>query len=256
MNGMSDFYDALAPDYHLIFPDWEESMRRQGRALDAIVRARSDAPPHTVLDVACGIGTQSLPLVRLGYEVTSSDASPAAVQRAAREAESRGLKLRTRVADMRAAFDTHGRTFDVVLACDNAVPHLLSDADILRAFEQFHRCTRPGGLCLVSVRDYAALERGGTQIHPYGVRQAGSTRYVLFQVWDWDGDRYDTTFYIVEHPATGWPTVRTMRTSCYAVGIPALMEMMRRAGFTAVERIDGEFFQPVLVGRKPGASGA
>jgi SAM-dependent methyltransferase len=248
---MTDFYDALAPDYHLIFPDWEESMRRQGRALDGIVRARSDPPARTVLDVACGIGTQSLALARLGYEVTASDAAPVAVQRAAREAEARGLTLRTSVADMRAVCDAHGRTFDVVLACDNAVAHLLSDADILQAFEQFHRCTAPGGLCLVSVRDYAALERGGTQIHPHGVRQVGSTRYVLFQVWDWEGDRYDTTFYIVEHPATGLPTVRTMRSTCYAVGISALMEMMRRVGFTEVERIDGEFFQPVVVGRRP-----
>ena len=234
MTGAPDFYDALAPDYHLIYPDWEESMRRQGRALDAIVRARSDPPARTILDVACGIGTQSLPLARLGYDVTASDVSAAAVQRAAREAEERGLALRTCVADMRAVFEVHRRTFDVVLACDNAVPHLLSDGDILRAFEQFHRCTAPGGLCLVSVRDYAALERGGTQIHPHGVRQVGSTRYVLFQVWDWEGNLYDTTFYIVEHPAAAAPTVRAIRSTYYAVAIPVLMELMRRAGFTGV----------------------
>jgi SAM-dependent methyltransferase len=253
---MADFYETLAPYYHLIFPDWEESMRRQGRALDAIVRARAGAPVRTVLDAACGIGTQSLALARLGYAVTASDASPVAVARAAREAEARGLTLTTTVADMREAFDVHRRTFDLVLACDNAIPHLLSDAEILRAFEQLHRCTAPGGLCLVSVRDYAALEQGGTQIHPYGVRQVGTTRYVLFQVWDWEGDRYDTTFYVIEHPAAGVPSVRSMRSTCYAVPIPTLMETMRRAGFAAVERLDGEYFQPVLVGRRPAPSGS
>lgn len=250
---MAEFYDALAPDYHLIFEDWEESMRRQGRALDAIVRSRSDSPARTVLDVACGIGTQSLPLARLAYEVTASDASPEAVRRAQREAEARGVDLRARVADMRDAFEAHGRWFDVVIACDNAVAHLLTDADILRAFQELFRCTRPGGLCLVSVRDYAALERGGTQLHPYAVRHDRTTRYVLFQVWEWDGDRYDTTFYIVEHREHADATVRTMRSTCYAVAISVLMELMARAGFARVERIDGEYFQPIVAGRRPRA---
>src|SRR5262245_21741803 len=127
---MSDFYDELAPLYHLIYPDWEASIRRQGQALDAILRSRSGSPPPTILDAACGVGTQSLALAELGYEVTASDLSPGAVERASREAAARGLALRTSVADMREAFDHHGRTFDAVISCDNSVPHLLTDADI------------------------------------------------------------------------------------------------------------------------------
>jgi hypothetical protein len=64
-----------------------------------------------------------------------------------------------------------------VIACDSAVPHLLSDADILLAFEQFHRCTRPGGVCVISVGDYAAMEPGGTRTIPFGVRDEAGTRY-------------------------------------------------------------------------------
>lgn len=250
----SEFYDALAPYYHLIFPDWEASMRRQGRALDALIRSRSASPPHAVLDVACGVGTQSLALAALGYEVTASDLSPAALARAEREAQARGLPIAFRVADMRAAAAVHPRdAFDVVIACDNAVPHLLSDAEILRAFEQFHHCTAPGGLCLISVRDYDVLERGGVQVRPYGVREVEGTRYVLLQVWEWAGEHYDTTMYVIEHPTGGAPIARSMRSTYYAVSIPALMALMEHAGFTEVERVDGAFFQPVLIGRRPAA---
>ena len=244
------FYDELAPLYHLIYPDWEASMRRQGDALDAIVRARMDRSPRTVLDAASGVGTQSLALAKLGYEVTASDLSEAAVERAAAEARARGLVLRTSVADMREAFDHQQRTFDVVIACDNSVPHLLSDADILRAFEQFYRCTAPGGLCLISVRDYDAVERGQTQLHPHGVRQVDGTRYVLFQVWEWEGPLYHTTMYVIEHADGAEPVVRATRATYYAVPISTLVQLLRQAGFGEVERIDGEFFQPVLVGRK------
>jgi hypothetical protein len=31
-DGVRDFYDDLAPDYHLIYPDWDLSIERQGHA--------------------------------------------------------------------------------------------------------------------------------------------------------------------------------------------------------------------------------
>ena len=66
---MPDFYDELAPRYHLIFADWEKSIARQGHELAAIVRA--EWPGHRpVLDVACGIGTDRLLTLmqRAGFE--------------------------------------------------------------------------------------------------------------------------------------------------------------------------------------------
>lgn len=248
---MPGFYDELAPFYHLIYPDWEASLRRQGQALDAILRSRGGPPPRTILDAACGVGTQSLALAALGYEVTASDLSPGAVERAAREAAARGLALRTSVADMRQVFEHHRRTFDAVIACDNSVPHLLTDADIWRAFEQFFRCTAPGGLCLISVRDYDAVEKGGLRLIPHGVRQEEGTRYVLFQVWEWEGERYHTTMYVIEDPKTAGPAAHAMRSTYYAVSIARLMDLLRQAGFVEVERIDGGFFQPVVLGRRP-----
>ena len=65
-NDMSDtvtkFYAGLTPFYHLIYPDWNKSIERQASMLDAIVRERWGDAVNTVLDVACGIGTQCLGL--------------------------------------------------------------------------------------------------------------------------------------------------------------------------------------------------
>lgn len=258
MPSSSDFYDALAPYYHLIFPDWKASMRRQGDAIDVLFRSRSRRPVQTVLDAACGIGTQTLPLAALGYDVTGSDLSAAAVERATQEAEARGLPTALSVADMREVADHHGRVFDAVIACDNSVPHLLTDTDILRAFEQFHRALAPNGLCVVSVRDYDALERGGAQVYPYGIRTVSGTRYVLAQVWEWvggsDATHYDTTMYVIEHPANGPPVVRSSRAAYYAVPVSVLAGLMEEAGFEDVERLDGAFYQPVLIGRRSAAA--
>jgi SAM-dependent methyltransferase len=244
------FYDGLAPFYHLIFPDWEASIRGQAAALDGIFREHWGGGRLSVLDVACGVGTQALGLAALGHAVTASDLSPAAVARAEREARQRSLRIDFSVADMRQAWAHHRRQFDVVIACDNAVPHLLTDEELLTAFGQMFACTRPGGGCLVSVRDYDREDRSGVQVKPYGVRAEGDRRYLVFQVWEFHGLVYDLAMYFVEDRGGSDCVAHVMRSRYYAVGTDTLLALMRRAGFSSAERLDGRFFQPVLLGRK------
>jgi glycine/sarcosine N-methyltransferase len=79
-------YEELAGDYHLIFADWQAAVRWQGETLDRLIRAYADGPPLTVLDCSCGIGTQAIGLAQRGYQMHATDLSPAAIERAEREA--------------------------------------------------------------------------------------------------------------------------------------------------------------------------
>ncbi len=185
-----------------------------------------------------------------GFAVTASDLSAVAIERARDEARRRGLTIDFSVGDMRMAHDLHGRPFDAVIACDNAIPHLLSDADLLAALRQLYHCTRPGGGCLITVRDYDREERGTGLIKPYGVRDHGGKRTIIFQVWDFDGDLYDLSMYFIVDEGGDRPTAHIMRTKSYAIGTGRLLDLMRAAGFTRVERLDGRFYQPVLVGTR------
>jgi SAM-dependent methyltransferase len=244
----------MAPLYHLIFEDWERSIARHAEMLDAVIRqcwGSLPSPQRTsILDVACGIGTQSLGLARLGYRVTASDLSPAAVRRARSEARSRGLSISFSVADMREAAAHHGRTFDLVLACDNALPHLLADDEILAALRQLYRCTRSGGGCLISVRDYARLERTD-QVQLYGIREKEGVRYLIFQARRFHGPIYDVDMYFCEDRGGAECTTHVMRTRYYAVAATTLLALMERAGFVELQRLDGAYFQPLLVGTRP-----
>lgn len=246
----ADFYDKIAPFYHLIYPDWEASIGRQAAAIDGIVREAWGDGVKSVLDVACGVGTQSLGLAALGYAVTASDLSSDAVERARREAAARGVRVDFSVADMRDARGHHRGEFDLVIACDNALPHLLTDADLLGAFRELSLCVRPGGGCLISVRDYDKEERGGTQVKPYGLRVEGGRRYLVFQVWEFNGAIYDLSMYFIEDRGGADCITHVMRSRYYAVGVGRLIELMAEAGFRDVKRIDGRFFQPVLIGTR------
>jgi SAM-dependent methyltransferase len=251
---MDDFYDRLAPFYHLIYADWDDSITRQAAQLDAVIRERLGDGAHTVLDVACGIGTQSLGLAALGHQVTASDLSPGAVARARDEAARRGLRIGFTVGDMRAAHRVHAREFDVVLCADNALPHLLTEDDILAALRQFHACTRPGGLCLVSARDYETMDRGPAgAVQPYAGHESETARHLVLQHRAFDGDEYDLTFYLVEDRGGDTATTHVFRSRYFAIALTRLAGLMGVAGFEPVERLNGAYFQPLLVGRRRGS---
>jgi hypothetical protein len=42
-----------------------------------------------------------------------------------------------------------------------------------------------------------------------------------------------------------------MKTHTHAISVSKLCELMRAAGFTAVERLDDAFYQPVVTGTRP-----
>lgn len=247
---MSDFYDQLVPIYHLIHQDWNASIIRQGEQLCALIETEWPGSKR-LLDVSCGIGTQAIALARHGYSVTASDLSERAIERARFEATLQGLDLAFSVCDMRRAFDHHGSGYDVVISADNSVPHLLNDEEIFLAFEQFHACLRPSAGVLITVRDYQNEERGRNILKPYGVRVEGNKRYVLFQVWDFEREHYNLAFFFVEEDiSTGRVQTHVMRSKYYAISTERLCVLLRDAGFGGVRRIDGAFFQPVIVGTR------
>jgi SAM-dependent methyltransferase len=245
-----DFYNQLSAFYHLVYPDWEASIKRQAADLDAIIKEFFGDGTKRILDVTCGIGTQTLGLAQLGYDLTASDISGGAIERAKKEAAIRRLNVELSVADMREAYGHHKKEFDVVIACDNSVPHLLTDEEILLAFQQMYACARPGGGCLITVRDYDKEERSGIQVKPFGIRTEGRARYLVFQVWEFKGLIYDLSMYFVEDRSEPECITRVMRTKYYAVGIDKLMMLMREAGMREVQRLDDRFYQPVIIGKR------
>jgi SAM-dependent methyltransferase len=245
------FYDELAAYYHLLFEDWDASIRQQGEQLSRVIDARWPSA-RQVLDVACGIGTQSLALAQRNYIVVGSDVSDAALHRARDEARRRDLKIAFSHCDMRDVHKRHGDGFDVVVCADNSLPHLLTDEEILLSLREMRECLRPGGGCLITVRDYAVLNAGGRgRLVPYPVRETPGRRCILFQQLDFRGDYCSVRFCVVDQDLVlGRSDVHVMKTHYYAITTDRLCALMREAGFTAVERLDGAFYQPVLVGTR------
>jgi hypothetical protein len=65
-----------------------------------------------------------------------------------------------------------------------------------------------------------------------------------------DSAHYDLSMCFV-HDIDGAPQAQVFRSRYHAVLLPELEDLLRRAGFTAVDRLVDQFFQPVLVATNP-----
>lgn len=104
-------------------------------------------PPVSVLDVGGGAGHQSLPLARLGYEVTVLDPSPAMLAKAEERMAQEPEEIRSRVRLVQAPGEsavqaTQGRRFGVVL-CHGVLMYLPAPEHLV---EVLCRCVEPGGV--------------------------------------------------------------------------------------------------------------
>jgi len=243
------FYDELAEDYDALHADWPSSVRSQGETLDRLIRGELGDAPQRVLDCACGIGTQAIGLALRGHDVLATDLSPGAVERAAREAAAMGAALRTGVADFTRLAEQVAGTFSCVLACDNSVAHLHADSDLAGFAAGVRAKLEPGGLALVSLRDYAPLVAERAPGHP--VRVGPGT--ISFQVWEWDDDgrSYELAQFTLRGEGERWETA-CRRTRLRALLREELCGALSGAGLAEVRwRTPGEtgYYQPIVTGR-------
>ena len=102
-------------------------------------RGQDLRPRGRVRGLGAAQGTQAIGLAQRGYSVQGTDLSPEAIERATHEAAAFGVTIPFAVADVRTLAEQVEGTFDAVLACDNALPHLLTDEDLRRGLRTFFR---------------------------------------------------------------------------------------------------------------------
>lgn len=115
-------------------------------------------PPSAVLDVGGGAGHQSLPLARLGYDVTILDPSTAMLARAQERIDREADDVRARVRLAQAAGEsaveaTAGQQFGAVL-CHGVLMYVDSPDPLLSAV---CRCVAPGGVVSVMALNAATM---------------------------------------------------------------------------------------------------
>ena len=202
MDITQSFYDEMATQYEKLFLDWQSTTREQAAILDRIFNDNGlDRKAH-VLDCACGIGTQSIGLATLGYQVSASDISDGELAQARERAKNNSVQIRFEHADFRHLSEVFHEQFDIVIAMDNALPHMLTRTDLESAIKSILGRTKDGGVFVASIRDYdTLLETKPSHSTPY-IHKTDKGQRISFQTWAWEDDSYHFVQYIIDDEET------------------------------------------------------
>ena len=250
---VESFYDGLANEYHLIFGHWWSAAQWQGGIISMLLAAEGVDPPSEVLDCTCGIGTQALSLAAHGYCMTGTDLSRTSIARATTEADSRDIPIDLSVADVRRLPTQFDRRFKAVISCDNALPHLLDDEDLVAALCSIHRTLVKGGLFLASIRDYDTLRSERSKGIPPTIMGIHGSRHGYAQSWEWseDGSQIDISLFVLHETPDAWST--SVHETTYRALLRAEMDAaLVQAKFSQIRWLMPEvtgYYQPIVIAR-------
>lgn len=143
-------YEALAPTYDTFTAEHDHDLWL--RRLNGLVEEHGIGG-RRLLDVGCGTGKSTLPMLLRGYDVTACDISPGMVAIARKRL---GPIADVFVADMRDLPDNDSDGYDLVTCLDDAVNYLTTPDDLLAAFTSVQRVLAPDGLYLFDVNTMLA----------------------------------------------------------------------------------------------------
>jgi glycine/sarcosine N-methyltransferase len=250
-NDTNTFYDAIADHYHLFYRNWHAAVDREGSALRRVFRDRN---VKTVLDASCGPGTQAIAMARQDYDVTAADPSFNMLMKAREHAIA--YDVADDITFVRAGFlelpHALVGSYDAIITKGNALPHLLTDADIMQALRNFHKLLRRGGTLLIGIRDFDFLLEDRPRFVPRHAHTDDPQQdHILFDVWDWDdGPPVTVTFntFIVSGKGTNY-TVSKHPVTYRALRREELEAMLKEAGFVDL-KVETQLWEMVYTARK------
>ena len=251
MNITQTFYDNMASQYDKLFLDWQAATQEQAVILDRIFQNHGFDRSAHVLDCACGIGTQAIGLAALSYRVTASDISDGELAEARKRAEEQDAVIRFERADFCTLSETFSEQFDIVIAMDNALPHMLTEEALDKAVRSIVSQVRPGGIFVASIRDYDSLLLSKPPYSPPYIHPTGQGQRVSFQTWVWNGDNYHLTQYIIDDEDT--LTVSKFECEYRATRREELTRLLLSHGCSKVNWLfpdETGFYQPIVAAWK------
>ena len=251
MDIIQSFYDKMASQYDKLFLDWEAATREQAAILDRIFHDFGFDRNARILDCACGIGTQSIGLASIGYHVTASDISDGELAEARKRTAKKGVGIRFEHADFCALSDVFDEQFDIVIAMDNALPHMLSGAALETAVRSITGRIRAGGIVAASIRDYDSLLNDKPPYSAPYIHKTDKGQRVSFQTWVWDHENYRLTQYIIDDEST--LSVSKFVCEYRATRRQELTDLLLSGGCSEVvwkHPDETGFYQPIVIARK------
>jgi len=191
----------------------------------------------TVLDLACGTGSQVFWLIKRGFEVVGVDISSKMLKIAKEKAQKEKLDITFIKGDMRS---TQAGEFDAVITIFNAIGHLTKQ-DFEKAIQNIHANLKPRGLYVFDIFNISYLLKDDniTKLTIDRLKKSGDTvvREIQYSTVSPDGCLASYDIYH-EQKGTSKPKISKAFQTLQVYSRKQLKEMLKNNGFIVLKQCD------------------
>ena len=171
------------------------SHEQQMKFLDFYRQVFGEYNVNTIHDCSIGAGGTTLPLAKLGYEISGSDLSESLLAKAKENFNSAGYDIELHTCDFRNLDQVLTKTYDCIISTGNSLPHV-SNADVSGFIENIAPKINQNGFILIDMRNWDRILHEKpifTARDPFVMTD--KEHISLYQIWNWHDDQsVDFTF--------------------------------------------------------------
>ncbi len=197
-------------------------------------------PVKKVLDLACGTGSITVPMAKMGYEMTGIDLSAEMLALAQKKAEE--ARVRIRFSEQNIALFDAGVDYDAAICSFDGYNYLTSPKDVVSSFSRVFESLCAGGLFIFDVSTpykYEHILADNAFVYEYDDLFLSWQNYYRPKAALCD---FYLTFFLQD--GSRWRRVdETQRQRRYA--LPRLVKMLKDAGFSVLETVSDVEFSPL-----------
>jgi len=186
---LGNFYSWMAGDFET----------KQQEFYDFLVdNAIIPSSTKNAIDLGAGHGIQSVPLAKLGFNVTAIDFNNQLLDELKNNA--RGQKVEIINEDIRKIKQFAGKEPELIICCGDTISHLNNITEIENLISDISAILKPGGKILFSFRDYSIELTGDSR---FILVKSDETR-ILTCILDYDKESVRVTDLLHEKTETSW----------------------------------------------------
>lgn len=250
-------YSDISESYEAWYSaSWPEPVFQQGLALHKMLEKSGFSGPQRILDLTCGIGTQSIGLARYGHHVTGIDLSHGQLERAKKEALvlSPDNEILWIEGNSTHPMDHVKGPFDIILSCGNSLPLLGTIDNVISCMKESLSLLKEGGLLMISMRDHTSLKSAQPYLVESGPLETETQKGIWIETAEWldDGERY------ISHIIFAWTEPKHRHVHypfppLVAFGKQQFLKLLQECGFSQAnfyEPHENLFAYPLFTARK------
>jgi glycine/sarcosine N-methyltransferase len=225
-----DFFDRLSDSYDQMI-SWPTRIGAEGTFFKRIV---TDYKLKSSLDVACSTGFHVILCRRLGLDAVGLDASPRMIEKARANSVTCGVTVDYILGDVTNLSRRFSEGFDIITCMGDTIPHFKSKKEVLRAFEEIHKCLSSGGLFVLHNRNYDHVMRTCDRFMPPTGSRNGTEETLFFRMLDFSQKSLNYNVVKFHRRENKWES-SVQTTEIYPYYKNDLESMLKAVGFKKLE---------------------